>query len=327
MRSLRFISLSLIIMVAVVGLLLDFSRQYYYLHILTLCYIYAIASSGWDICYGYAGLLNLGASAFWGMGAYFVAFQYLWFGITPWIGIFTAALISAAIGTGIGALTTKTKGLYFALATLAFPNVLLPIFTWRYEITGGSYGLTIPWTGENAFAMQFKSPTYYYFISLAFLVLMCFVKERFSMSKYGYYLRAIGADEVAASSIGINSFRIRLIGIAFSSFMLGIAGGIYFCFLRYVDPYEAFGWNITIQFVLATILGGVGTIIGPIVGILIFTPFSEIVKLYLERAWGSRFIGMHFVIYGATLMCIILLMPKGVYPKMKKYFMDKWCLK
>lgn len=142
-------------------------------------------------------------------------------------------------------------------------------------------------------------------------------------SKLGYYLKALGRDEDASESIGINAFRMRLYAMGISSFIVGIAGGLYANLIHFIDPYEAFGWTMNLYFILSTMIGGVGTIIGPAVGGLILIPISELIKLNLEQRFGQRFIGVHFVIYGIILMIMIVKMPYGVYPSIKKFLKKK----
>ena len=286
----------------------------YLIHILTISWIWGLAAMGWNICFGYAGLLSFGHTAFFGIGAYATVFLILFFDITPWLGIFIASALSAAFGIAITWLTARAKGVYFALATSAIPNVLMVLFTWNYQLTGGSLGLTIPYHGESLYHMQFDSILPYYYIALALLLLTIMFMKKFDRSKIGYYLKAIGAEEDAAKSIGVDAFRTRIIGMGISSFITGLAGGIFVNFMHFIDPMEAFGWTMNLQIVLSAIFGGVGTIFGPVIGSLAIVPLSEIVKLFLEE----HLRGIHLAIYGIILMLAVLIMPKGIYPKISK---------
>ena len=224
------------------------------------------------------------------------------------------ALIVGAIGVVVAFLTIRASGIYFALTTFALPQVMLIVFTTFWQITGGAYGAVIPFTEENPYLMYFYNPAAYYYIALSFLALILLLQMRFDKSKLGYCLKAIGSDEDAASSLGINPIRTRLIGLGISAFVTGIAGGIYVNFLKFIDPYEAFGWVRNIQIVLGGVLGGVGTILGPVIGALIVIPLSEFMKLTVERYC----MGLNLLISGLILMLIVTLMPQGVYLYLKK---------
>lgn len=291
----------------------------YAIYVLTVSFIFSIAAVGWNICYGYAGLLSFGHSAFFGMSAYVCVILFKSYFLTPWIGIIIGAIVGAIFGIVIAWLTTRTRGWYFSITTTVLPQILVILFTWFWRYTGGSYGLPLPYMGENFFYMQFNSKTPYYLISLSVLVLCLIGIKIMDASKLGHYLKALGRDEEAAESIGIDAYRMRLYAMGISSFIVGIAGGLYANLIHFIDPYEAFGWTMNLYFILSTMIGGVGTIIGPVLGGLILIPSSELIKLNLEQLFGQRFIGLHFIIYGIILMFMIFRMPYGVYPSIKKF--------
>ena len=292
----------------------------YVLFVLTFAFIFAIGAIGWNISYGYAGLLSFGHSTFWGMAAYICVFLFRLYYLTPWIGIFVGAFVAGIFGIIVGWATTKARGLYFSLATMVLPSILVILFTWGYEFTGGSFGLPIPYMGENAFFMQFNSKVPFYYISLAFLIVCMIALKIIDGSKIGHYLKAIGRDEEAAESIGIDIFRTRLLAMGISSFVVGLAGGLYANMIHFIDPYEAFGWTMNVYFILSTMIGGVGTMIGPAIGAMILIPTSEVLKLTLEQQLGRRFIGVHFIIYGLILMAMVVKMPEGAYVAIKRRF-------
>lgn len=287
----------------------------YLMHILTLTWIMAIGSLGWNILYGYGGLINFGHTVFFGTAAYITAWLYIWFDISPWLGLFVSSFIVAVAGVVIAFVTSRSKGVYFALATSAIPPIVSVLFTINYSVTGGSLGLSIPWRGVLPWAMQFRFARPYYYIAYIFLVLICTGMYFITQSKLGFYLRAMGADEDAAQSLGIDVFKVRLVAMFISAFIGGISGAIFINFSNFIDPYEAFGWTTMINFLLYTILGGAGTIIGPVVGALIVIPLSEFFKLLLEE----YFRGVHYILSGAVMMVVILVMPKGIYPVVKSY--------
>lgn len=296
----------------------------YVIYVLTIAILFSLAATGWNICYGYAGLLSFGHSTFFGMSAYVCVFLFRIYGLTPWIGMFVGAFVAAVFGILVAWATARASGIYFALATTVLPNILVVLFTWGYEFTGGSFGLPIPYMGESLFFMQFNSKTPFYYISLFFLILFLIAIKIIDASKLGHYLKAIGRDEAAAESIGINIFRTRLYAMGISSFIVGISGALYANLIHFIDPYEAFGWNMNVQYILSTMIGGVGTIIGPALGGLVLIPLSEVMKITLEQQLGQKFIGVHFIIYGIILMTIVVKMPQGVYPYIKRKLLQRF---
>ncbi len=264
----------------------------------------------------YAGLLSFGHTAFFGLSAYITLWLRLSpFQITPWIGVFIAASIAGGLGILVTLVTIKTSGIYFALTTFALPQILIIIFTTFWQITGGAYGVIIPYTEENPYLMYFSDPMFYYYISLAFLIFVLLLQMKLCHSKLGYCLRAIRSDEAAANSLGIDPFKTRILGLGVSAFVSGLSGGIFVNFLKFIDPVEAFGWTRNIQIVLGGVVGGVGTIFGPVIGVLIIVPLSEIMKLIVER----QLLGLNLVINGLILMVVIVLMPEGVYPRVRRF--------
>lgn len=288
----------------------------YVIHILVICWLLGIGSIGWNICYGYTGLLSFGHTVFFGISAYTTLWLLEPFQVTPWIGVFIGASVACALGLLITFVTIRTRGIYFALATFALPQILIIIFNTFWQITGGAYGVIIPFAEENAYLMYFYEPVFYYYIALAFLISVLVLQLRLSKSKLGYCLRAIGSDEDAANSLGIDPFRTRLFGMGISSFVTGLSGGIFVNFLKFIDPIQAFGWPRNIQMVLGTIMGGAGTILGPVIGVLVVVPLTEIMKLWIEQ----HVRGLNLVINGIVLMLSIVLVPRGIYPWLKRLF-------
>lgn len=293
------------------------SEVNYGMHTLSICCLFAIASLGWNIAYGFSGLMLFGPTAFFGIGAYATVIFLTTFQLTPWIGIWLGGLLAAIFGALLSWLTVRTRGFYFALCTFVVPQILLlaVIHPGWSHVTGGSYGLSVPFIGESLYYMQFYSRTPYYYIALIFLVISCVFLRKITESKIGYYMRAMGNDENAAESIGINVFRIRILGMGLSAFFTGLAGGLYANSVYFIDPFMAFGFFLNTQFILFALLGGVGTIVGPIIGSSILVLFSELVKFTLEQQFSA---GIHLVVYGLSLMIIILYRPQGIYPWVKK---------
>lgn len=288
----------------------------YIARIAILCTIWAIAASGWNICYGYAGLLSFGHIAFFGIGAYLTTWFFKFYSITPWLGILVAATLTVPFGFFVARITAKTRGVYFALATAVIPSILtyLFIWPWTWTVTGGTYGISFPYHYGNPLYMDFLSYTPYFLVGLVTLLLVLLGIKKMTESTLGQHLRAIGQDEIAAETLGINSFKTRVIGVSISAFITALSGGLFVTFLKFIDPYLAFGWTPNLQIIIMAVLGGVGTIMGPVFGAFILIPLYELVKRFL----GGGFVGMYLVFYGVILMFIIFFLPQGIYGKIKE---------
>jgi branched-chain amino acid transport system permease protein len=300
------------------------SPNQYVIHVLTLCFVLGLASLGWNIAYGYGGLFAFGHAAFFGLGAYVTVMLLLFFRLTPWVGILVGGVASAILGVALTYLTARTYGFYFAIVTAALPAVLFVVVTYFSGITGGSFGMPVPFyfsetLWQSVYYMEFNSLSAYYYISLLFLLSSCVTVYMFDRSRLGYYTKAMGLDIMASEAIGIDTFRVKMICIIFSAFLTAVAGGLYAVLLHFIDPYTAFGPLLSLQLILNTMFGGVGTIAGPLIGTFVTEVMSELMKTYLER-WIVT--GVHVVLYGLVLMATILLLPSGVYPSLR-HFLSK----
>jgi branched-chain amino acid transport system permease protein len=308
------VALLLIVIIAVM-----FSPDYI-VYMAALSASFAIAASGWNISYGYSGLLSFGHIAFFGLSAYFVIWFVLFFDMTPWIGIPISAAIISLLGYAVARVTRRLVGIYFALATAVMPRIISILFTWPdvWDITHGSYGMSFP-LKRGIMYMDFDNVRIYLILSLTVLVLVLMGMVKLNRSILGYYLKAIGQDEMAAKTIGINPFKTRSWGFMISAFVTALGGGMYIILLKFIDPYSAFGWEHNLLVVLPSILGGVGTIVGPVFGSFILIPLLEFSKKFL----GEVFPGFHVIVYGIVLMILIRFMPGGIYPELKKKIMGR----
>lgn len=287
----------------------------YFIHVATVCWILSLASLGWNVAYGYGGLFAFGHTAFFGLGAYVTIILLKYIDVIPWIGIPVGSAVGSLFGLVVAFVTARTYAFYFAIVTGTIPSVLFIFWTYFPDITGGTSGMPVPYHPESLLYMDSSYFAFYYYITLFFLLLGCVLVFKMSRSKLGYYIKAMGDDLNAAESIGIDTFKVKILCMGISTFITSMAGGIYGIFLHFMDPFEAFSPVLNIAFIMYTMFGGVGTILGPIVGASVTIGLSEIVKLYLER-WMVT--GVHLVIYGLILMVTITLVPSGIYPYLKK---------
>lgn len=283
------------------------SGSQYFIHIGILILYSALVSQAWNILSGYAGQFSFGHAMFFGTGAYTTAILMMKYNISPWIGMFIGAAVAILIGLFIGYLSFryKLRGAYFSLGTLAFAEILR-ILVQNLDFFNKTLGVLLP-IGNDPWMFQFESRTTYYFIILIMLIIVTLITYWISKSRLGYNLIAIRENEDAAQSLGVNTFRSKMIAISISGALTAIGGAFYAQYLLYIDPPTTFGNDVSVAIILPAILGGMGTILGPIVGALIIIPLGE-----LTGHFFGGFEGVHLMIYGLILVLVILFLPEGL---------------
>jgi branched-chain amino acid transport system permease protein len=267
--------------------------------------LYALLAVGWNVIAGYGGMMSFGQAAFFGIGAYASTILWLEFGVSPWIGMAFGAVVSAALAVAMAFLCFhfKLKGWYFGLVTLAFADLLLIGATNFFP--GRASGLMIP-LNASAGSFQFGARGHYYAV-LGFLALALLVSWLVERSRLGARLRAIREDEDVAESLGVPLMRTKLIAFAISGAITAVGGTLYAQHLMFIDPDLVFHMNITIEIVIRALVGGLGTLFGPVLGSLILTPLGEVMNVVI----GSQ-TGLHRILYGVVLIVVIMRMPHGV---------------
>jgi len=289
-----------------VGLIVQ--NQYYQL-MLTLVLVWAIMGVSWNVFSGYSGLVSFGHASFFGLGAYTVTLLFVHFNVTPWIGVPLGMLVGAAAGIVIGYPTFRLRGVYFALAMLAYPLALLYIFEWL-----GYQEVSLPMRRESPAAyMQFSDHRAYVVIALAMLVAALLVSLRIERSRFGLSLTAIKQNEWAAEASGIDALRWKMKAIMLSGAIAAAAGGFYAVVLLVVTPLTVFGMLTSAQALIVTLFGGVATVWGPVVGAIILIPLAEI----LHAELGHIIPGINGVVFGAAIVLVILVAPEGIVPKLR----------
>jgi ABC-type branched-subunit amino acid transport system ATPase component/ABC-type branched-subunit amino acid transport system permease subunit len=290
----------------VVALLI--TNQYYQL-ILTLVLVWAIMGVSWNVFSGYSGLVSFGHASFFGLGAYTVTLLLVKLDVTPWIGVPVGMLVGALAGVVIGYPTFRLRGVYFALAMLAYPLALLYIFEWL-----GYQEVPLPMKRESPAAyMQFSDHRAYVLIALALLVAALFVSLKIERSRFGLSLAAIKQNEWAAEASGIDALRWKLRAIMVSGAIAAAAGGFYAVVLLVVTPATVFGMLTSAQALIVTLFGGVATVWGPVVGSVILIPLAEI----LHAELGDKIPGINGVVFGAAIVAVILIAPEGIVPRLR----------
>ena len=283
----------------------------YYLNILTICLIYAALASTWNLMVGYAGILSFGHQAFYGLGAYFSAIITIHSGISPWLGLPLGGLFAALLSLAIGIPCLRLRiAPYVAIATLAFSEILLVVCKNWVSLTRGEMGLSgIPsLTGfslGNFLTVNFgggsKVPNYY--VMLGIYVLAMLAMYWLMNSRVGLALKSLREDQDAAASLGVDVTRYKLIAFLVSSFFAGVTGAFYAHYLSILAPDSVFSVGEMVEVVAITLVGGIGTFLGPTLG-----AFTLIVGLELLRGLEDY----RFMIYGAMLVIVVLLLPNGL---------------
>jgi branched-chain amino acid transport system permease protein len=287
----------------------------YQRHLMVMIFIYALMAQGWNVLSGYCGQISLGHAIFFGIGAYSAAFLFATFHISPWIGLLVGVVISALVALAIGIPTFRLRGHYFAIATLVIGEIGQTIaLNWEYF--GGATGVWIPIDREQPWlSFQFhdnKLPNYY--IGLGFLVLAWVVVAWLERAKAGLYFRAIREEPEAASGLGVDITRYKLVAIVISAAFTSIAGTQFAQYVLVIDPETVFPLTLSILVVLMTMLGGVGTLWGPIIGAAILFPLSELTRVYFGGHGGAE----DLMIYGVLILLIALFYPQGLIGLVRK---------
>jgi branched-chain amino acid transport system permease protein len=267
----------------------------------------ALLSQAWNILGGYGGQLSFGHALFFGVGAYAQALGQLNLGLNPWLVLPMAIALGALVGVAVGGLTFRygLKGSYFALVTLAFAEVFR-ILALSASFTGGGVGLMVP-LQEGVANMQFGSRRGYIYLLLAFVLLALLVTAWLRHSRFGAYLQAVRDNEDAARAIGVNPLRVKLGGIALSAAFMSVAGAFYVQVFQYIDPGIAFGSAVSVEALVGAIVGGMGTLWGPLLGAVTLHALAD-----LTRNLFGELPGISMVIYGVVLILIVMFMPRGI---------------
>lgn len=310
MRNLTFKQISSGVVVLILLILFPlFFQKPFPQHVMILVFMFGMMAVAWNIMGGYAGMFSFGQVAFFGIGAYTSSFLLITYHINPWLGLVVGGLIAALVAAAIGYPCSNLRGHYFAIASIAFGEIVRTHFN-NWKLVGAAEGMTLPMLKESFENFMFHSSKLpYYYIMLAFLIISLVVCYIVATSKMGYYFRAIKESHDVAKVLGINVVWYRLIAIMISAFLTAMAGTFYAQYVLYLDPESVLILPISIQIVLISMLGGAGSIMGPVIGAAILMPVSEITRVML----GHKGTGIDMLIYGALITLISVYQPKGVW--------------
>jgi len=280
----------------------------YLTHIFTLILLWSFVATAWAYMARF-GMVSLGHGVFLGIGAYFPMLMFNYWGVTPWLGILAGLVVAVAVAALLGYTCFRfgLLGDYFALVTLAVAEVSsLTVMALR-EVTGGSLGCTLCATGRMA-DMQFEDKRVYYFMALILLMGAVYIWRRIDRSPIRLALTAIEESEIAASSLGVSVIRYKVLITLLSAALTALGGALYAQYVTYVSPDTIAGVSVSLAVCFKAILGGMFTVLGPFVGSAIIVSLEE----YIRIALGTSFLGLSQIIFGVTLLLMIIFLPKGI---------------
>lgn len=277
------------------------------LNFLIMVLFATLIGQAWNILGGFGGQFSFGHAAFFGTGAYAMAVLQTGFAFNAWLALPLAVACGALVGLVIGALSFRygLRGSYFALVTLAFAEVLR-ILANTFDFTGAGVGLQLPLL-EAADNLQFAGKAGYLYLALSFVALGFMLSWWLRHSRYGAWLMAVRDNEASALALGINALRVKLVAIMLSAALMAAAGAFYLQYFHYIDPHIAYGPAISIEALVAAIVGGLGTVFGPLLGALVLHLLGE-----LTRNLMGDVPGISLVVYGVVLVLIVMFIPRGL---------------
>ena len=288
----------------------------YLLTVMILILYFAYTGQAWNVMMGFAGQLSLGHALYVGLGAYTAAALYVHFGLSPWIGLAVAVPLAALTGAVIGFLAFRfgVGGVYFAILTIAFAEFARVGFD-HFGWTNASSGLFLPVAqyAHNDLWQLRGHPVMFYYVLLAATALAFVFCRALLKSRVGYFWLAIREDEEAARSAGIDTFHYKMIAVVISAAMTSFAGVIYAFYYNNLFPEQVFNISRSIDIILAPIVGGIGTLFGPILGCFVIEVLAEGLRSLLEL-FGVDVPGIKQVVFGAILLLVVVAMPDGVWP-------------
>ena len=284
-----------------------FVESRFWLGFWTTTLFFALLGQSWNILGGYGGQVSFGHAVFFGTGAYVSAVLQVRFGLDAWTSAAVAVAAGALVGAFIGALSFRygLRGSYFALVTLAFAEVFRVLVN-AWDFTGSGFGMLVPMK-PGAANLQFADRTWFYYAILLLVFLAYAITWRVERSRFGAYLLAIRENEDAARALGINTFRIKLAAITLSGAMAAVAGVFYIQYYLFVDSHVGYGPAMSVNALLAPLIGGAGTVLGPLIGAVALGSLAE-----LTSVWLGKQPGVNLLAFGVLLLVILRFLPNGL---------------
>ncbi|RJG02091.1 branched-chain amino acid ABC transporter permease [Noviherbaspirillum sedimenti] len=289
------------------------SGSQYILSVAIITLMFGYLALSWNVLGGIAGQLSLGHAAYFGIGAYTSTWLFGRLGISPWLGMWAGVALAILAAVLIGAACFRLRGAYFALATIAASVVLKTLVENADSLLGGSRGMEVPLLHDAPLYFQHTSKEFYFVIIAVLTAVALLVNWAILRSRFGYYLTAIRNDQEAAQALGVNTTRYKLLAAIISAGMTAIGGTFYAQFVMYIAPEIVFGVNFSVVIAVICIIGGRGTLWGPLLGALLLHPAEE-----LARHVSGGMVGVDMMLYGLILMIVIRVQPNGLVAILKK---------
>lgn len=302
-----FASLALLVGV-LLALPVALSGRPFELRMMTVIFLYAVLGQGWNVLGGYAGQTSIGHGLFFGVGAYASTLLVMKLGGSPWLGMLAAGALAAGVGVALGIPCFRLKGHYFVIATLVVAESAYQLFA-AWDWVGAALGLQLPILEEGLRGFQFhRGKVGYYYVALAMLVAVTVFVWAMQRSSFGLILRAIRDDEDAVRSLGFSPARYKMVAMAFSAGITGTGGAFYAQYVLFIDPASVLALSLSVVIALIPILGGAGTVAGPIVGAAVLVPLSEYSRVWFSGSGRN----VDLLVYGLLIMVIAAYRPAGL---------------
>ncbi len=282
-------------------------RDVYTQNLIILTILYAGLSQAWNILGGYCGQISLGHGLYFGVGAYVSTLLFVDAGIPPTIGMFAAGIVGAGVALVVGWPCFRLSGHYYAIATVVVGEIGYLLFL-NWNFVGAATGVYVPFHGQDWAALQFRtSKLPFHYVTLAFAAITWIVAWVIEGSRWGYSWRAVRDDVTAARSLAVRVFPSKMAAAGISGFFTAMGGAIYAQYVGYIDPDSVLASSFSILIALPAVLGGVGTLWGPLVGAIVLIPTSEVTRSYMGGAGG-----VDLMIYGGLIVVVALARPTGL---------------
>jgi branched-chain amino acid transport system permease protein len=301
-------ALAALLLLAVLAFPLAFTQPFPR-HIMIMIFLYGALATAWNILAGYCGQISLGHAVYFGIGAYTSTMLVREAALTPWLGMVAGAALAVAVSQAIGYPVFRLRGHYFAIATIGFGEIVQTLVL-NWDWVGGARGLFVPIVRPDSLLnLQFhESKAVYYYIALGLLALALGATRWIERARRGYYFRAIKEDQDAAASLGVRVAREKHAAIAVSAALTALGGTFWAQYVLFIDPESVFPLALSILICLVAVLGGVGSLWGPLLGAAVLVPLSEGTRVML----GGTGKALDLVIYGALIMIIAVFQPAGL---------------
>ena len=311
-------------------------KKPYPVHMGVILFLAVLQGSAWNVIGGYAGQYSVGHAAYFGAGAYTVVLLLERLHLAPWFGLPFAMVSAVAVALLVGSITFRLRGPYFVLASIAVAEIIRLAALYFRGLTHGAEGFVVaeaPPLHLLGATVSFTGKRPFYYLTLLLAAAAVAASRAVLRSRLGYSLLAIREDQDAAHSLGIDLSKNKMIALAISAALTGLAGAVFAGFSRFVDPASAFGLDVSVQMVLVAILGGIGTVEGPVIGAFLLVPLDEVLRNPRGLVTvgllptGSAFVAFiqrylsqaHLLVYGLLLVLVILFAPEGVAGLLRRF--------